>query len=139
MEFTITASCSGSKEDFLGLVREAMNLPMYWHGMREINEEGKGSYSVRFQFPGKALMKYFCDEEKGICTETYVKGPFTGTKTTELVNAEGGSVLRTHWNIKLSLMLKPMRKTIEKHFTEGSQNALNRLCEASSARNETKQ
>lgn len=139
MEFTVTRKCKGSPETLMDLVADAMKLPEYWHGMREIHDAGNGSYSVRFQFPGKAIMSYRSDRASGICTESYLKGPFTGTKTTEFRMEGDETVLTAKWDIKLSLMLRPMQKKLEKHFTEGSANALRRMCEANSEISKTKQ
>lgn len=139
MEFTVSSECSSSADDLVEVMKNALVLPKYWHGMREISEIEKGKYSVRFQFPGTGIMEYSCDEKKKICTESYTRGPFTGTKTTSVIAEDGLTQIRTVWNIRLSLILRPMRKRIEKHFTEGTENALRRLCEAAASESERKE
>lgn len=139
MEFTVTVRCNEPAEKLMELVSDAMKLPKYWHGMREIHDAGDGNYSVKFQFPGKAVMSYSCDKLTGICTESYLKGPFTGTKVTAFSTEGEETVITAKWNIKLSIMLRPMAKKLEKHFTEGSDNALGRMCDACSSSSETKQ
>lgn len=128
MQFTVSAKCDGSRDKILGLLSDGNSLPEFWHGMREIRNIGGNRFEVRFQFPGKAIMEYTCDPERGICSERYLKGPFTGTKVTEVTQTDDGVVLTAVWNVKLSLMLRPVQKSTEKHFREGNQNALRRMC-----------
>lgn len=139
MEITVAKECRSSPEKVFSLMKDALGLPAYWHGMREISDNGNGTYSVKFQFPGKAVMEYSCNQEDLTCVETYKKGPFTGTKTTRLSDTGGMTELRSEWKIKLSVMLRPMQNKMQKHLSEGTENALQRLCEAAYSGPETKQ
>ncbi len=140
MDFTVTRKCAGKRENVIDLITNGIDLPKYWHGIREIRENGSNRYYVKFQFPGRAEMEYSVDRDAGIFTENYLKGPFIGTKRTEVTLSGGETVITSVWTVNLSLMLRPMRKTIEKHFREGTENALRRLCSATlqSAAGETK-
>lgn len=131
MEFSVKSKCNSDPKRILEIMGEAMKLPEYWHGMREITKNGN-FYSVRFQFPGTSTMEYLCDKETMTCTEMYLKGPFTGSKTVSVYEEGSQAYIEATWNIKLSLTLRIMEKRLQKHFTEGSKNALMRICEAAS-------
>lgn len=132
MEFVVTRKCDCDQDEIYRTIKEGKRLPEFWHGMREIQETGSAVYKVRFQFPGRATMEYVCDDATRTCIENYRDGPFTGTKKTEVVEESGQITLRASWNIKLSFSLRLMKKRLEEHFTEGSRNALERICSSAS-------
>ncbi len=125
MEFKKEISIDCDKVKLWELVTDLGRVPEFWHGTRSI--ENKGSYyEVQFAFPGKGKMKPVLDREKFVMEEIYSGGPFKGTKITKLVG-DSPVKLISEWNIKLSIMLRPMGSKLQEHFESGTENALERM------------
>ncbi len=109
-------------------------VPEFWRGTRELKPLGEDTYQVKFAFPGTGTMKIHLDESAFTVTENYLRGPFKGEKKTTITNENGRCMLETEWNVKLSPAFMFGRSSIEKHFKEGTESALNRIAEASESK-----
>ena len=81
---------------------------------------------VQFAFPGKGKMQLKEDEDNFILSENYLKGPFTGEKTTQLYGTDPVKIVSV-WNIKLSPMLRAFSNKLQGHFEQGTEDALKRI------------
>jgi Uncharacterized conserved protein len=108
MEFKKTIEIDSDKEDVWELIKDYKRIPEFWHGTRSIEKDGS-YYMVQFAFPGKGKMQLKEDKDNFILTENYIKGPFTGEKTTEVSGTNSVKVV-SEWNIKLSPMLRAFSK-----------------------------
>ncbi len=125
MEFKKEINIMSNKENIWELINDYSKIPEFWHGTRSIEKVGD-TYIVQFAFPGKAKMKLGRDDGNFQLTENYLKGPFTGKKITIL---EGNNPVKiiSSWNIKLSPMLKLFSGKLQKHFEQGTDDALKRI------------
>ncbi len=131
VRFSCEQTSKATPEDLWRIISEWKRVPEFWKGTRDLEELNDGTFRVKFAFPGTGTMKIELDKPGLTVTEDYLKGPFRGEKTTTITNDDGISKLKTEWNVKLSPTLMFGRSSIEKHFKEGTENALKRISDAS--------
>ena len=125
MEFKREIMIMSDKDKIWELLSDYKRIPEFWHGTRSIEKTGD-TYKVQFAFPGKATMELEEDSNNFTLTEKYLKGPFTGTKTTRLEGSDPVK-MQSIWNIKLSPMLRVFSGKLQGHFQEGTEDALLRI------------
>lgn len=125
MEFKKEIEVNSDREDIWELIKDYKRIPEFWHGTRSIEKEGN-YYMVQFAFPGKGKMQLKEDEDNFILRENYLKGPFTGEKTTQLYGNDPVKIVSV-WNIKLSPMLRAFSNKLQGHFEQGTEDALKRI------------
>ncbi|WMT54101.1 hypothetical protein [Ferroplasma acidiphilum] len=125
MEFKKEIEVNSDREDIWELIKDYKRIPEFWHGTRSIEKEGN-YYMVQFAFPGKGKMQLKEDEDNFILSENYLKGPFTGEKTTQLYGTDPVKIVSV-WNIKLSPMLRAFSNKLQGHFEQGTEDALKRI------------
>lgn len=135
MRIEIEKRCSCSPDCIYQAIRNGNELIKYWHGMRDIRPVAKDRFEVRFQFPGKSIMEYRCQDEDRKCTETYLSGPFRGVKTTHIRVDGNESIIESIWEIKLSPLLRIAERRLKEHFSSGTEHALERMCASVTVKN----
>lgn len=131
VKFSCEQISKAEPEQIWDIISQWKRVPEFWKGTRELNPQENETFQVRFAFPGTGVMRIELDKPGLTVREDYLKGPFKGFKTTSVTTDDGVSKLKTEWNVKLSPALMFGRSSIEKHFKEGTVNALKRISEAS--------
>ncbi len=131
VNFSCEQNCAATPEEVWEIVSSWERITEFWKGTREISRIEGNTFRVRFAFPGNATMKILLDEPGMSVTEQYINGPFKGTKRTTITNDGGITRMKTEWNVILSPMLMFGKNSIQKHFNEGTENALKRIADAS--------
>lgn len=125
---TVTGHSEAQPDQIIEIIRDWRRLPQFWHGMRSIRETRGQMLEVKFAFPGSAMMSYICDGKSQSCVENYHSGPFSGFKKIELIREGNGTMIRVRWEIKLSLSMILLKGFLKRHFTEGTESAIARIC-----------
>lgn len=131
VSFSCEQKSDASPEEVWNVLSSWERITEFWKGTREVSKIGEDLFQVRFAFPGTGKMKITQDKPGMSIIEEYIEGPFKGTKTTSITDDKGATRLKTEWNVKLSPMLMFGKSSIQKHFAEGTTNALKRISEAS--------
>ena len=130
IKIQVAGKSSASPDRIMDQISDWQRLPEFWHGMRSITRSDGSMLLVRFAFPGNGKMSYLCDRKSLTCTENYHSGPFSGFKKTELRCIDGGTEIRVRWEIKLSLSMVLLKGFLARHFTDGTESAIRRICES---------
>lgn len=130
VSFSCEYKSDASPEELWKIISSWERITEFWKGTREISKIGDDTFQVHFAFPGTGRMKILRDPAGMTVTEKYISGPFKGTKTTSITEDDGSSRLKTEWNVVLSPMLMFGKSSIQKHFTDGTSNALKRISDA---------
>ena len=86
-----------------------------------------GSYRIRFAFPAKGVLKIEKMPTKRLVKETYMKGPFSGTKDVSVTEGKDFCTLSSTWDIKLKFPYTIFSKKMKDHMITGTKGALNRI------------
>lgn len=135
VSFSCEQNTDASPDDVWKVLSSWERTTEFWKGTREINRIGEDLFQIRFAFPGTGKMELLRDQPGMTVTEKYLSGPFKGTKTTSITEDGSRTRLKTEWNVVLSPMLMFGKSSIQKHFAEGTANALRRISDASESVN----
>lgn len=133
VSFSCEQNSKATPETVWSIISSWERVTEFWKGTREITPIEENLFQVRFAFPGTARMRFLLDQTGMTLTEEYLSGPFKGWKKTSVTEDNGKTRLKTEWNVVLSPLLMFGRTSIQKHFSEGTENALKRIAEASEA------
>lgn len=131
VKFSCERESKASPEKVWEILSSWERTTEFWKGTREITRTGEDTFQVRFAFPGTAKMRILLDKPGMSVTEKYLSGPFKGTKRTTITTDNGSTRMKTEWNVVLSPMLMFGKSSIQKHFNEGTENALKRIADTS--------
>ncbi len=127
----VTRVCDSEADSIFGIISKWEDLPLYWHGMRNITKQDDDTFLVKFAFPGKSRMKYVVNEADRSCREIYSSGAFKGFKDVKIEKAPPNKTrINVVWEIEISAVLKIMRDRMVQHLTLGTEHALDRIIEA---------
>ncbi|MCL5989506.1 MAG: hypothetical protein M1166_04145 [Candidatus Thermoplasmatota archaeon] len=131
VKIRVTRVCDSEVDSIFGIISKWEDLPLYWHGMRNITKQDDDTFLVKFAFPGKSRMRYVVNEAEKSCREIYSSGAFRGFKDVKIEKAPPNKTrISVVWEIEISAVLKIMRDRMVQHLTLGTEHALDRIIEA---------
>ncbi|PSO08589.1 hypothetical protein B9Q04_04810 [Candidatus Marsarchaeota G2 archaeon BE_D] len=127
VQFEEKIVCDKSTDELWGRVSSLDDFTKYWHGTKHLSYTVNGGAieaDIVFAFGGSGHANIEIDNASRTLTITYVQGPFKGTQK---IWVEKGFIASS-WNVEFNGVYRLLGGWNEKHFRQGTTNALRRLC-----------
>jgi hypothetical protein len=129
VRFEESLDFEGDSDSVWRRVSSVRDIPRYWHGTKELRvnsiKDRRVEAEVRFAFGGSGAAQIDSDEGARRLIIRYISGPFKGTQMVTVLPSR----VTVEWDVRFNGLYGLLSRFEEKHFREGSKNALRRLCE----------
>ncbi|MHB1907397.1 MAG: type II toxin-antitoxin system RatA family toxin [Nitrososphaerales archaeon] len=124
-----------SKDTLWEIISDLENEPKYWYGTKEVRTLSMNGNEIDREivqnFRGHRILQRAVLKPKYEIKIHYLKGIVKGVKIMSIEQIEQQKQrLEVKWDISFSGVYKLMARTIEKHTTEGTTHALERIKQA---------
>ena len=128
VQFEEKIVCDKNVDELWRRVSSLDDFTNYWHGTKHLSytvkDGGVIEADVVFAFGGSGHANIQIDNSSRTLTIRYLQGPFKGTQR---IWVEKG-IIASSWSVEFNGVYRLLGGWNEKHFRQGTTNALRRLC-----------